>query len=102
MPELVWHEILCDFRVGAVIDLTPGDGPLAGGALHARIPYTGLVFTRRHADELMRRLQSLVIARATLERDTWYNPRLVESLTALRPKTDEKQNLKKRHSGDGR
>jgi len=101
MPELFWHEILCDFRVGAVIDLTPGDGPLAGAALHARIPYTGLVFTRRHADELLRRLQSLVIAGATLEGDTWYNPRLVESLTALHPKADEKQQ-KKRHSGDGR
>ncbi len=101
MPELVWHEILCDFRVGAVVDLTPGDGPLAGAALHARIPYTGLVFTRRHADELLRRLQSLVIAGATLEGDTWYNPRLVESLTALHPKADEKS-PKKRHSGDGR
>ena len=91
MPELLWHEILCDFRVGAVIDLTPGDGPLAGAALHARIPYTGLVFTRRHADELLQRLQSLVLAGATREGDTWYDPRLVESLTAsTKPKANAK------------
>ena len=59
MPELVWHYILFDFNIGAIIDLTPADGQMA--ALHARIPYTGLVFFRRHADELLYRLQSLVI-----------------------------------------
>ena len=59
---LFWQETLFDFKIGAVIDLTPVDGLLAQAALHARIPYTGLVFTRRHADELLRRLQSLVIA----------------------------------------
>ncbi len=62
MPELVWQEILFDSKIGAAIDLTPADGLLAMAALHARIPYTGLVFTRRHADELLHRLQSLVIA----------------------------------------
>ena len=95
-----WHEILCDFKVGAVIDLTPADGPLARAVLHARIPYTGLVFTRRHADELLQRLQSLVIARATREGGTWYDPRLVESLTTSKPKADEKKSPKKRHCGD--
>ena len=62
MPELCWQEILFDFRIGAVIDLTPVDGMLAMAALHARIPYTGLVFTQRHADELLHKLQLLVLA----------------------------------------
>ena len=62
MPELVWQGILFDFKIEAVIDLTPADGLLAMAELHTRIPYTGLVFTRRHADELLHRLQSLVIA----------------------------------------
>jgi hypothetical protein len=90
MPELVWQEILFDFKVGAVIDLTLADGQLAQAALQARIPYTGLVFTRRHADELLQKLQSFVLAGATREGDTWYDPRLVESLTASKPKANEK------------
>ena len=45
-----WQEILFDLEIGAIIDLTPADGLLALAALHARIPYTGLVVTRRHAD----------------------------------------------------
>ena len=81
MPELLWQEIFFDFKIGADIDLTPADGLLALAVLHARIPYTGLVFTRRHVNELLRRLQSLVITRAAREGDTWYDPRLVESLT---------------------
>ena len=99
MPELFWQEILFDFKVGAVIDLTLADGLLAQAALQARIPYTGLVFTRRHTDDLLQRLQSLVLAGATREGDTWYDPRLVESLTTLKPKADEKSH-KKRHCGD--
>jgi hypothetical protein len=91
MPELFGQEILFDFKVGAVIDLTLADGQLAQAALQARIPYTGLVFTRRHADELLQRLQSFVLAGATREGDTWYDPRLVESLTAsTKPKANEK------------
>ena len=91
MPELFWQEILFDSKVGAVIDLTLSDGLLAQAALHSRIPYTGLVFTRRHADELLQRLQSFVLAGATREGDTWYDPRLVESLTAwTKPKANEK------------
>ena len=70
MPEHFWQEILFDFKVGAVIDLTLADGLFAQAALHARIPYTGLVFTKRHADELLQRLQSFVLARATREGDT--------------------------------
>jgi hypothetical protein len=90
MPDLL-QEILFYFKVGAVIDLTPADGQLAQAALQARIPYTGLVFTRRHADELLQRLQSFVLAGATREGDTWYDPRLVESLIApTKPKANEK------------
>ena len=74
---------------GAVIDLTPADGLLAQAALHASIPYTGLVFTWRHADEFLQRLQYLAIAVATREGDTWYDPRLVESLTASKLKANE-------------
>ena len=62
MPEFCWPEILFDFKIGAVIDLTPGDGLLAQAVLHACIPYTGMAFTRRHADELLHRFRSLVIA----------------------------------------
>ncbi len=67
MPKLCWQEILFDCKAGAVIDLTPADGMLAMAALRALIPYTGLVFTQRHADELLQRLQSLVIAGVTHE-----------------------------------
>ena len=58
MPERLWQEILFDFNAGAVIDLTPADGLLAMAELHARIAYTGLVFTRKHADDLLQRTQS--------------------------------------------
>jgi hypothetical protein len=81
MPQLFWQEILFDFKVGAVIDLTPADGTLAMAALNARIPYTGLTFTSKHAEELLGRLQSLVLAGATREGDSWYDPHLVDALT---------------------
>jgi hypothetical protein len=76
-----------DFEVGAVIDLTPGDGMLATAALQARLPYTGLVFTPKHADALYRRLESQAIAGVTREGDTWYDQQLVETLAAARPTT---------------
>ena len=81
MPQLFWQEVLFDFKVGAVVDLTPADGLLAQAALHTRIPYTGLVFTPKHADELLQRLQSSLIAGATREGDPWYDPHLVEAIT---------------------
>ena len=80
MPQLFWQEILFDFQVGAVIDLTPADGALAMAAVHLRIPYTGLTWSKRHSDELLIRLESLVVAGATREGDPWYEPRLVEAL----------------------
>ena len=70
MPELCWQEVLFDFKVGAGIDLTPADGLLAMAALHARIPFTGLVFTRKHAEEFLQTLQSLAISGATRTGDT--------------------------------
>ena len=99
VPKLCWQEILFDFKIGAVIDLTPADGLLAQAALHARIPYTSLGFTRRHADELLHKLQSLVIARATCEGGTWYDPRPVESLATSKPKRKKtpKQTPLRRH-----
>ena len=90
MPQLFGQEILFDFKKGAVINITPADGLLAQAALHARIPYTGLVFARRHADELLHELQFLVIARATREGGTWYDQHLVASLATLKPKAKDK------------
>jgi len=81
-----WQEVLFDFKVGAVIDLTPADGLLAQAALHTRIPYTGLVFTPKHADELLHRLRSWLIAGATREGDPWYDPHLVEAITKPKAK----------------
>ena len=86
MPQLFWQEVLFDFKVGAVIDLTPADGLLAQAAWHTRIPYTGLVFTPKHADELLQRLQSSLIAGATREGDPWYDPHLVEAITKPKAK----------------
>ena len=86
MPQLFWHAFLFDFKVGAVIDLTPADGLLAMAASHTRIPSTGLVFTPKHADELLQRLQSSLIARATREGDPWYDPHLVEAITKPKAK----------------
>ena len=80
MPQLFWQEILFDFQVGAVIDLTPADGALAMAAVHLRIPCTGLTWSKRHSDELLIRLESLVVAGATREGDPWYEPRLVDAL----------------------
>jgi hypothetical protein len=85
LPVLFWQEILFDFEVGAVIDLTPGDGMLATAALQTRLPYTGLVFTPKHADALYSRLESQAIAGVTREGDTWYDQRLVETIAAARP-----------------
>ncbi len=66
-------------------------------ALHARVSYTGLVLTRKHADKLLRRLQSLVIARATHKGE--YDPRLVETLTISKPKA-KAQIQRKHHNRD--
>ena len=86
LPVLFWQEILFDFKVGAVIDLTPSDGMLALAALQARVPYAGLVFSKKHADTLLDRLMSQVMAGATREGDAWYEPQLVEAITKTTPK----------------
>ena len=52
-------KVVLDFKVRAVVDLTPADGLLAQAALHTRIPYTGLVFTPKHADELLQKASVL-------------------------------------------
>jgi hypothetical protein len=90
MPVVFWQEILFDFKVGAVIDLTPGDGMLALAALQARLPYTGLTYTKKHADLLMHRLQMQVVGGATREGDAWYDPQLVDALTKPAPKPKAK------------
>ena len=101
MPQFCWQEVLFDFKVGAVVDLTPVDGLLAMAALHTRIPYTGLVLTPKHADELLQRLQSSLIAGATREGDPWYDPHLVEALT--KPKAKAKADATARTvAGHGR
>ncbi len=56
--SLLWGEILYNFTVGAVIDLTAGDGAVAMASLRAGCPYVGVALTDTHATELRKRVHN--------------------------------------------
>jgi len=79
MSPHLWAELLYDFGVGAVIDLTAGDGAVAMAALRAGCPYTGVTLTDAHATELRKYLHKTAFQAAVTEGDELYDADLVLS-----------------------
>ena len=69
MSQHLWAELLYDFGVGAVIDLTAGDGAVAMAALRAGCPYTGVTLTDPHTTELRKYLHKTAFQVAVTEGD---------------------------------
>ena len=88
-PHL-WTEVLYDLEVGAVIDLTAGDGAVAMAALRAGCPYVGVTLTDAHATELRKHLYKTAFQAAATEGDTLYDADLV---LALRGKSRKRMTL---------
>ncbi len=61
MPVAVAEEILHAHDAQAVIDSTAGDGAWALACMRLRKPYTGIVFSQRHAGSLMAWLEWAVL-----------------------------------------
>ena len=57
LPGEFLHRDLLAFPIGAVIDLTPGEGCLARAAYQLGLRYTGLTFNEAHAAGLRGRLE---------------------------------------------
>ena len=79
MSPHLWAELLYDFGVGAVIDLTAGDGAVAMAALRAGCPYTGVTLTDAHTTELRKYLHKTAFQAAVTEGDELYDTDLVLS-----------------------
>jgi len=80
MSPHLWSELLYDFEVGAVIDLTAGDGAAALAALRAGLAYTGVTLSAAHSTELPRYLYTAALQAAATEGDPLYDVDLVLSL----------------------
>ena len=86
----VWGEILYGFQVGAVIDLTAGDGAVAMASLRAGCPYVGVPLTDTHATELRKHVHNTAFQAAATEGDDMYDADLV---LALRGKSRKRMTL---------
>jgi len=86
----LWEELLHDFDIGAVIDLTAGDGAAALAAIRSGCPYAGVTITDAHATELRQHLYEAAFQAATTEGDSLYDADLV---LALRGKTRKRLTL---------
>jgi hypothetical protein len=86
----LWGEILYDFQVGAVIDLTAGDGAVAMASLRAGCPYVGVTLTDTHATELRKHVHNTAFQAAATEGDDMYDADLV---LALRGKSRKRMTL---------
>ena len=73
LPESFYLEILLAFPIGAVIDLTPGEGCLARAAYQLGVRYTGVTFNEAHAAGLRGRLEGCVISDMLLEGHRLYD-----------------------------
>jgi len=80
MSPHLWSELLYDFVVGAVIDLTAGDGAAALAALRAGLAYTGVTLSAAHSTELRKYLYTAALQAAATEGDPLYDVDLVLSL----------------------
>ena len=80
MSPHLWSELLYDFEVGAVIDLTAGDGAAALAALRAGLAYTGVTLSAAHSTELRKYLYMAALQAAATEGDPLYDMDLVLSL----------------------
>ncbi|CAL1145171.1 unnamed protein product [Cladocopium goreaui] len=58
-PPALDEEIIHCYSVGAINDMTPGDGSMAFLAIQRNLPYIGLVFTDHHAKLLTERLEAM-------------------------------------------
>jgi hypothetical protein len=86
----LWGEILYDFQVGAVIDLTAGDGVVAMASLRVGCPYVGVTLTDTHATELRKHVHNTAFQAAATEGDDMYDADLV---LALRGKSRKRMTL---------
>ena len=73
LPESFYLKILLAFPIGAVIDLTPGEGCLARAAYQLGVRYTGVTFNEAHAAGLRGRLEGCVISGMLLEGHRLYD-----------------------------
>ena len=97
----LWSEILYDFEVGAVIDLTAGDGAVAMAAIRAGCPYAGVALTDAHVTELRKHLHKTAFQAAATEGDELYDADLVLSLRGKSRKRMTLEDVDKLINGGG-
>ena len=75
--------------IGAIIDLTPNQGPLALAALRFRLPYTGITYGSQHTTVLSDFLVAMVLGFMTDESDNMYSAKVAALLNASKEKTSK-------------
>lgn len=81
-PVKFWEEMVHDYSIKAMVDLTPGDGAKALACLRARIPYVGVVFGDAHRAQLFKHLDISVMKFLQTEGDKLYQPGLAQIIKA--------------------
>ena len=72
--------------IGAIIDLTPNQGPLALAALRFRLPYTGITYGSQHTTVLSDFLVAMVLGFMTDESDNMYSAKVAALMNASKEK----------------
>ena len=70
-PSIRWDEVIHDYQLGAILDITVGDGSLALTTVRNQITYTGFALTDEHKDMVMARLLDLLCAGTLKVGDKW-------------------------------
>ena len=73
LPEAFYVEVLQAFPIGAVIDLTAGEGCLARAAYQCNIPYAGMTFNEAHEAGIRTRLEGRILGHMVQEGHRLYD-----------------------------
>ena len=70
-----YDNLLHDYFIKSVVDLTPGPGELAIAAMARGLGYVGLCMTEGHRDGLMKLFSEFVLEGMQSESSTFFQPR---------------------------
>ena len=78
LPVVLYSELIWDFSLKSIIDLTPGSGNLAISALRHQIGYLGVVYSAKHAEVLTSHFEETMLQLMQDESSLVYDPALVK------------------------
>lgn len=101
-PWSLDEELVHDFSVGGINDLTAGDGSLAMISIRKNLPYVGLTFSEYHSKKLIERLEALTFESMQNPKDPLYSNELVKLIKESKKVGSKSDDPKKRETGKGK